>query len=114
MAREALEVSSDLQFLLGVGLSKQVLGRIACAQGEVTLTKRNFDEASETLCAIGARFELARTHLDLATLAQANGDGEIAARQLKLARALFTALQVPKYVERTSRLSEQFGLPVSG
>jgi len=114
VVREALKVSVDIQFLFGVGLSKQVLGRIATAQSVVTQAKRNFGEASETLSAIGARFELARTHLDLATLAHANGDGEIAARQLKLARDLFTALQVPKYVDRTNSLSEQFGLPASG
>jgi class 3 adenylate cyclase/tetratricopeptide (TPR) repeat protein len=114
VVRKALDGSTEIRFLLGVGLSKQVLGRIARAEGDMAEATRNFNEAIETLGAIGARFELARTHLDLATIAQAQGDGENFQKHLKQAQELFSALQVPKYVERAGRLGEQSGLCVSG
>jgi tetratricopeptide (TPR) repeat protein len=110
---KALDVSTDIQFLLGVGLSKQVLGRIACAQGDMSEATRNFDDAIVNFGLIGARFELARTHLDLAMLAQSEGDGNGLRKQARQAEELFSALQVPKYVDRASRLGEQSCLSFS-
>ncbi len=110
VVRKALDGSTEIRFLLGVGLSNQVLGRIARAQGDMAEAGRNFGEAIATFGAIGARFELARTYLDLATLAQAQGDGENFQKNLKQAGELFSALQTPKYVERASRLGEQSSL----
>jgi tetratricopeptide (TPR) repeat protein len=112
-ARTALDGSTEIQFRLGIGWSKQVLGRIARAQGDMAEAGRNFGEAIETFGAIGARFELARTHFDLATVAHTQGDGEDLAQHLKEAQELFSALQVPKYFERASRLGEQSGLSLA-
>jgi class 3 adenylate cyclase/tetratricopeptide (TPR) repeat protein len=114
VARKALDGSNEIRFLLGVGWSKQVLGRIARAEGDTMEARRNFDGAISAFGAIGARFELARTHLDVAALAQTQGDRENLAKHLKEARELFSALQVPKYVERAGRLGEQLGLSPSG
>jgi class 3 adenylate cyclase/tetratricopeptide (TPR) repeat protein len=110
---KALDVSTDIQFLLGVGLSKQVFGRIARAHGDIAEAIRNFDDAIVNFGLIGARFELARTHLDLATLAQSEGDGNGLRKHARQAEELFSALQVPKYVERAARLGEQSGLSLS-
>ena len=40
VVRTALQVSADIQFLIGVGLSKHLLGRIAKARGTVAETER--------------------------------------------------------------------------
>jgi class 3 adenylate cyclase/tetratricopeptide (TPR) repeat protein len=111
---KALEVSTEIQFLLGVGLAKQVLGRIGRAENHMAEAMRNFTEAVITLSAIGARFELARTHFDLATLAQTQGDAEVFRGQLLQAHQLFSDLQALKYVERASQLGEQAGLSLVG
>ena len=110
LARKALDVSTEIQFLLGVGWSKQLFGRIARADGDLAEARRNFDETIETLRIIGAQFELAQTHLELATLAHTQGDSEVLRYNIIRAQKLFSALQVPKYFERASRLSNESGL----
>jgi class 3 adenylate cyclase/tetratricopeptide (TPR) repeat protein len=104
-ATKALEVSTEIQFLLGVGLSKQALGRIACAKGDFVGAKRIFDEAITILQAIGARFELARTRIDLAAVAHTEGDKESLQKQLKQANELFSALRVPKHLKDENQLA---------
>ena len=74
---------------------------------------RNFDDAIVNFGLVGARFELARTHLDLAMLAQSEGDGNGLRKHARQAEELFSALQVPKYVDRASRLGEQSCLSFS-
>jgi tetratricopeptide (TPR) repeat protein len=106
---KALDVSTKSQFMVGVGLSNQVLGRIALAQGALTEAKRYLDEAVGTLGSVGARFELARTRLEFAALADAQGDRKNTMAHLKEAHSIFTALQAPRYVERAEKLLEFFG-----
>jgi class 3 adenylate cyclase/tetratricopeptide (TPR) repeat protein len=107
VVQKALDVSTDIQFLFGAGLSRHVLGRIARGQGALAEARRNFEQAIEILGSIGAQFELARTRLELATLARDSGKSEEATIHLSEARSLFTALQVPKYLERADQLSER-------
>ena len=71
--------------------------------------ERHLQEAVRTLSEIGARFELGRTHLDLASIARANGTDDALKSHLRKAHALFTALRVPKYVERTEQLARELG-----
>jgi hypothetical protein len=96
----ALETSAQLRFVMGVGLSKQAMGRIAGARGARVEAKRHLDEAIALLSVVGARFELARCHLELASI----GDPKEPVIHLKEARALFAALNAPKYVERVDVL----------
>jgi tetratricopeptide (TPR) repeat protein len=109
VAGQALEVCTKIGYALGVGSSHQVLGRIAQAEGDLAGAERHLREALRTLSAIGARFEVGRTHLDLASLARAQGNREAVPSHLDEARALFRALRVPKYVERTQQLAREFG-----
>lgn len=106
----ACDASTEIRFPIGIGLSKQLQGRIARARGDPVQARRNFDEAVTILTSIGARFELARTHLELAEIAEASSEREVAAAQLRAARAYFVDLQVPKYVERANRLSERLAI----
>jgi class 3 adenylate cyclase/tetratricopeptide (TPR) repeat protein len=110
---KALETSADVKFLVGVGLSHQVLGRIACAEGFLAEAQRHLTDALQTLASINCRFEAGRTHLDLAAVAHAQGKREAVATHLKEAHSLFRASRVPKYVERAEQLATQFGVPIS-
>jgi hypothetical protein len=101
----ALEVSAQIHFVMGVGLSKQAMGRIAGARGARVEAKHHLEEAIALLSAVGARFELARCHLEVASIS----DPKEAVIHLEEARALFAALNVPKYVARTDVLSEPAG-----
>lgn len=109
VAQQALEASTNMQFLIGVGLSKQVLGRIARARGAHVAAEQILEEASAIFSSVGARFELARTHLELAALADVQNDHKDATSHLTEARSLFVALHVTKYVERVDQFSEQLG-----
>jgi len=61
-----------------------------------------------------ARFEVARTHLALAELAHAQENRAALTTHLAQAHALFSALRVPHYVERTEQLAEQCRVPLPG
>ncbi|MFQ5894720.1 MAG: tetratricopeptide repeat protein, partial [Nitrospinota bacterium] len=111
VAGRALASSTDLKYVFGIGLSHQVLGRVAQAQGALGEAERHLNDALQAFDSIRARFETGRTHLDLAALAHAQGNREAIATHLKEAYDLFTALRVPKYVERTEELAKQFSLP---
>jgi hypothetical protein len=58
-------------------------------------------------------FEAGRSHLDLAAHIHAQGNQTSAAMHLIEAYARFTALQVPKYVERTVQLASEFGVALA-
>jgi tetratricopeptide (TPR) repeat protein len=114
IVQEALDASATSQFQIGVGLSKQLLGRIARAQGALGEAQRELGEALGVLASAGARFELARTHLELALVAHDQARGETAAQHLKQAGEAFTTLGVPKYVEQTRKLAEQWSVRLDG
>jgi class 3 adenylate cyclase/tetratricopeptide (TPR) repeat protein len=111
IARAALEASIESRFLFGIGLSKRLQAGIARARGDNAAAKQNLDEAATILTSIGARFELARTQLELAEIGEAMSEREYAETQLHTARASFVDLHVPKYVERAGRLCERLGIP---
>ena len=73
----------------------------------------HFQEALDTFTSIQSRFEAGRTHLDLAALAHVQDHQEAAATHLHTAHAVFTALQVPRYVERTEQLAGAYGVALA-
>jgi class 3 adenylate cyclase/tetratricopeptide (TPR) repeat protein len=104
-ARQALGVCSDVGYLLGIGWSNQVLGRVAQAQGALAEAERHLDDALRCFVSVDARFEIGRTHLFAAGLAHRRAQREAAASHLEEARNLFAVLGVPNYAERTGKLS---------
>lgn len=111
-AGKALETSAGVNFLLGVGLSHQVLGRIERTKGFLTGAQRHLTDALQTFSSLNCRFEAGRTHLDLAALLNAQGIGQAIATHLREAYSLFRALRVPKYVERAEGFAREFGVPL--
>ncbi len=111
VARQALDISTDVRYLLGIGWSHQVLGQAAWTQGAPDEAGRHLGDALQAFATVHSRFEMGRTHFFLASRAHALRESETAGMHLKEAYSLFTALRVPKYIERTEHLARKFGFP---
>lgn len=109
-ATRALELTRDAQFVYGSGWAQRTLGRIATAEGAHAEARRYLDQAGATFESLHARYDVARTRLDLAALAHACGAPDEAAAQLAEARRGLVALNVPRYVERAERLARELGV----
>jgi hypothetical protein len=59
---------------------------------------------------VEARFEVARTRLDLAALAHARGQSTACAEHLAEAHREFQALAVPRWVERAEACARDWGI----
>lgn len=101
IAAEALATTEGINFRYGNGMVQRALGRIARAGGDTETARTWLKEALESFRSIQARFEVARTQMDLAVLASA----EEAARQIGEARRIFLSLKLPRYVEKADTLA---------
>lgn len=110
LAQQGLRIATDAKFPVGVGWARQVLGRIALAKGALSEAETQLSESLLIFTSIHSRYELARTHLDLAALAHAQGSKEAVVTHINHALDLFTTLKVPKYIERTEQLAKAFGV----
>lgn len=113
VAHKALAASTNMGFLIGVGLAHEVQGMIARAQGTLAEAESQLRAAAEAFESIGARFELGRVEMEFAAAAHRHGVGETAAMHLRTARSIFTTLEVPKYAARADALAEQFGVSLT-
>ncbi|HKH46709.1 MAG TPA: adenylate/guanylate cyclase domain-containing protein [Thermoanaerobaculia bacterium] len=112
-ALEAVEATQEVKFWYGIGLAQRAVGRIAAAKGG----QDDLDEAAERLgkaldgfLELEVPFEVARTRLDLAALAEARGLKQEGFEQLRQARAAFLALKVPRYAEQAQALAARLGI----
>jgi tetratricopeptide (TPR) repeat protein len=110
LACQGLATAEDITFPLGVGLAQRLLGRIAQASDDPAEAQTYLQAALATLASIQSRYELARTHLDLASLANTQDDQGTATMHLSTAHAWFKKLQVPKWVEKTEQLAREYGV----
>ncbi|HLC42854.1 MAG TPA: hypothetical protein VJO34_14675 [Methylomirabilota bacterium] len=110
LAQEGLRIATDAKFPVGVGWARQVLGRTALANGALSEAETQLGGALSTFTAIHSRYELARTHLDLAQLARAQERKDAVASHIRRALDLFAALKVPKHIERAKQLAKAFGV----
>jgi tetratricopeptide (TPR) repeat protein len=106
-ARRGLELTTRVQYRLGMGLARRSLGRVACQDRRFAEAESYLLEALATFDAIGAEFESARTRLDLAMLERERGDLARAVPHLARARDRFVALGVTPYVDRADALAGQ-------
>jgi tetratricopeptide (TPR) repeat protein len=112
VALQALGVMREARFWYGIGWAERALGRTLHATGALAPAETHFNEALVAFASSQARYDLGRTHLDLAALVRERGKPEGAAAHLQEAQSIFTALRVPRYVERTAELARAFGRPV--
>ncbi|MBI4218516.1 MAG: hypothetical protein HY682_00125 [Chloroflexi bacterium] len=112
LAIEALEMTRGAKDWYGTGVAQRILGRIARALGNLAEAHSNMNGRLEIFDATHARFEVARTHLDLVSIAHARLNQETAAVHLHEAQRLFQALRLRRYVERTEELARALGLPL--
>jgi DNA-binding NtrC family response regulator/tetratricopeptide (TPR) repeat protein len=93
-ATRGLELARDAAFPYGVGLAGRTLARIARSGGQLDEAARLAAGALETFRGIEARYEEARTHLELAAIAAARGEPTAARAQLAEARRLLRTAKV--------------------
>jgi hypothetical protein len=73
----------------------------------------HLQEALATFSSIQSRYDLTRTHLDLALLAHTQDNQDTTTTHLSTAYAWFKKLQVPKWVERTEQLAREYGVTLT-
>ena len=110
LARQGLAIASETPYRFGTAWAQRALGRMAQADGDLAAAEQCLKEALSTFAAMQARFEVGRTHLALAELALAQDYREAVTLHLSAAHQLFTALNVPVYVARTTQYASTLGL----
>jgi hypothetical protein len=103
-------MASETPYRTGTAWAQRTLGRIAQASGALVEAEGYLNEALTTFAAMSARFEVGRTHLALAELAQCQSQREAATLHVTEAHHLFTTLGVPAYVQRTVQYATRYGL----
>jgi tetratricopeptide (TPR) repeat protein len=106
-AVQGLAILEGARYRDGIARARRTLGRIAQAEGAYDEAMTLLTEALDAYASVSARFEVARTHLALAELMLLGGDRARAERHLQGAHRLFTALQVPCYVERAEAVARE-------
>jgi len=109
-ALAAVETTREVKFVYGLRIAQRSAGRIAVAVDDHEEAEAQLGEALAGFLELQAPFEVARTRLDLAKLAQARGKKQEAFEQLRQARAVFLALRVPHYVEQANALAASMGV----
>lgn len=104
-ALRAVELARQVGHWYAVGWAERVLGRLAAGAGAVADAESYLKGALRTLSSVGARFEVARTRLDLAELAHTTGDHALVVEHLRAAHREFRELRVRKYLTQTARVA---------
>ena len=106
LAERGREIADGVGFKYATGWACRVLGRLARLEGRADVAERQLEAGLAAFRAIGARFEAARTMLDLATGAIARRDAAGGARLAREALAQLAGLGAPAYEERARQLAE--------
>ncbi len=108
-AQGALAQCQASAYAFGIGWAQRTLGRLVLATENLSASRQHLADALATFAAMPARFEMGRTHLDLAA-ANAQDHRDTAARHLTEAHRWFESLHVQTYVEHATRLACDIGL----
>lgn len=109
LAAQGLRVSGDAGYAYGAGWAQRALGRVAVARRSPEEGWTRFTDALHTFASVEARFEEARTHMALAQLERAQGDGAAADRHRAEALDRFRSLDAAHYVARLEERSASAG-----
>jgi tetratricopeptide (TPR) repeat protein len=113
LALHGLTITRQANFSLGSGLACRALGRIARRTGDLSEAETYFAQTLKTLSPIPARFELARTHVDVALLASLQKETNLAAAHYQEAVRTFSALNLKCHVEHAKHLAAESGMTLS-
>jgi len=111
LAQESLTAASE--DALGAGCARRLLGLIARADGRLDDAESQLAQARRAFEAIGARLEIARTHVAQAELAMGRGRTQVTLEHLAAGHRLFRALNVPRRIERLERFAREAGVSVT-
>jgi tetratricopeptide (TPR) repeat protein len=103
-ADRAVALMRDGGYQYGLGWTRRVIGHIARAAGDLETALAESADALAIFTSIHARFEAARTQLELAELAQARGDVAGATTWLTEAAQALASMTVSRYDERIAAL----------
>lgn len=92
------------------GLARQVLGRVARAEGVQSEAAQHLERSLATFMEMPAKLEAGQTRLHLADLAWSQGYRERAMSLFGEAARGFAALRVPYWEEQTRRLATRCGV----
>jgi len=95
---------------LSVGAAQRLLGRIAQAQGQHADAEGSLLAALQTYTECGARFEAARTCVDLAATLGARGNRDAARAHLASALEIFAAARAPRRTAAVHALARSLDL----
>jgi hypothetical protein len=109
-AAEAVQAATQARFQFGLGLSHRALARVIQAQGVLAEAEAQFQTAHTHFSEVNARFEVARTRLDLSLLAHVQGRRLEAREHLTDAHSRFLELRVPRYAARAEALAPTLGV----
>jgi tetratricopeptide (TPR) repeat protein len=107
---QGLSIAQEAGYRAGEAWAQRTLGRISQATASPAAAEHHLKEALGIFDAMQARFEVGRTHLDLANLKHLERNPEAASMHLTAAYQLFEALQVATYTERTRKRVHHLGL----
>jgi ATP/maltotriose-dependent transcriptional regulator MalT len=111
-ARRAVDRSEEIARRIGcrwvAALDLRTRGRVALDEGDLTGARRLLGEARAGLEAIGCDFDLSLCHLDLASVAKAQGRDPGPA--IDTARRLLDAIPAPVYRERLGKIARDLGV----
>jgi hypothetical protein len=107
---QGLQAATRAQYWYAAGIAQRAAGRLARDRGDPDEARRALKLALDTFTRIGARFEAARTRLDVALDAGCTGDRHGAREEIAAALAVFDALGVSAYQDRAAALAERLGV----
>jgi DNA-binding winged helix-turn-helix (wHTH) protein/tetratricopeptide (TPR) repeat protein len=107
LGQRGLELAEATGYRFANAWARRLLGRIADSSGKWQEAAELLQIALDEFAALPARFELARTHLQLAKLYHGRSNREAACRHATEAERLFTTLRMPAYQERLKPYLDQ-------
>jgi adenylate cyclase len=112
LASRMLLLAGQATFPFGQGLTQRVLGRVAAATNSLDIAQMTLTRALDIFSELRARYEVARTRVDLAGLAHLSNDHSGSLSQLRKAYALYSELGARGQCERVVQLGRRLGAPL--
>jgi tetratricopeptide (TPR) repeat protein len=113
LVSQGLNLAKEIMNPRGVAIAQRALGRISLRLGNFLDAEIHLQEALSSFNRIQARPGEARTHLDLAALAHAQGNQSITITHLNKSYSLFKRLQAPKFLEHCEKLARGYGIAIA-